>query len=65
MKKHIIAGLIYGVFMFIGMEIVFPLLRGREITAGTLVAGAFIWGLAGVLFGYFILRQKPKTVEKQ
>ncbi|MGV3458885.1 MAG: hypothetical protein ACO1N9_00375 [Flavobacterium sp.] len=65
MKKHVIAGLIYGMFMFIAMEIIFPLLRSREITAATLTAGAFIWGFAGIIFGYFISRQKPKTVEKQ
>lgn len=65
MKKHIIAGLIYGVFMFIAMEIVLPLLRDNEITAATLAVGAFIWGFAGIIFGYFISRQKPKPVEKQ
>lgn len=65
MKRHIIAGLIYGVFMFIGMEIIFPLLRDKEITAETLTAGAFIWGIAGVIFGYFIFKQKPKPVVKQ
>lgn len=65
MKKHIIAGVIYGVFMFVVMEIIFPIIRDREITPGTLTAGIFIWGLAGIIFTYLMSRQKPKPVEKQ
>jgi len=57
-------GLSWGVFMFLFMDILFPLFEGEGYQPIKLAIGAIVWTLGGLLFGY-VLKQlmfKPSTV---
>lgn len=55
------SGLTWGGFMFIMMSLIFPFLMGEEISTNSLLFGALIWTIAGLIFGYTLnwyLRRK-------
>lgn len=56
-------GLSWGVFMFLFMDILFPLFEGEDYKPLKLITGAVIWILGGLLFGYAMKRLmfKPST----
>lgn len=62
MKKWVKEGLIWGVTMFLGMTIFFPLYEGKEITVKSVVVGIILWGIGGLLFG---LSMKSRLEEKE
>ena len=62
------AGLFFGLFMYVSMVIIFPLIKGENITQTRLLIGIPIWTLCGLWFGYTMKRingkRKPKVKEK-
>lgn len=61
MKTWIKIGLLWGLFMFLIMNIIFPLLNSEKITLPRLLMGAVIWLIGGFLFG----RVFKKPTKKQ
>ncbi len=53
-KSWLKRGLFFGLFMYIGMVIIFPLIRQEEITIGRLLIGIPIFLLGGLVFGYMM-----------
>lgn len=45
-------GLSRGFFMFVAMDIIFPLLIGESYALSKLLIGMVVWTLGGLLFGY-------------
>ena len=45
------AGLLWGLFMFVSMEILFPLIKGEGLTPKRLLIEIPVWAVAGLLFG--------------
>jgi len=56
MKNWIKVGLGWGIWMFLAMAFIWPLIMGEQITFKTTSIQFFYWILAGLLFGY--LREK-------
>lgn len=54
-------GLIWGVFMFLMLNIVFPLFDGTEITTKKILIGLPLWLVAGLIFGYISQRRKSQN----
>ena len=54
------AGLIWGILMYVSMVILFPLIKGDNITQTGLLIGIPIWTLGGLLFGYIMKRYHVK-----
>lgn len=61
MKSWVKFGLLWGAFMFLMINIVFPLWDKKEITATTFLIGLPIWLIAGILFGY-VSRNRKKQI---
>lgn len=59
MKSWIKFGLIWGVFMFLMMNIVFPLIDGNGLDIKRVLIGIPVWIVFGLIFGY-VSRKKPK-----
>ena len=51
-KNWLIAGLYFGLFMFVSMVIVFPLIAGKEISLESIVIGIPLWTIGGLWWGY-------------
>ena len=51
-KNWLIAGLYFGLFMFVSMVIVFPLIAGKEISLESIVIGIPLWTIGGLGWGY-------------
>jgi hypothetical protein len=51
-KLWIKTGLIWGLFMFVSMTFISPLLKGNEITLSDVLISIPVWVLAGLGFGY-------------
>jgi len=51
-RKWLIAGLFFGLFMFIAMEILYPLITEHEITLKALLIGIPLWLFGGLGWGY-------------
>ena len=45
-------GLSFGLFMFVFMDLIFPLFDGEGYHPIKILVGVVIWTLAGLLFGY-------------
>ena len=59
-------GLVFGLFMFVFMQILFPLIDGREITQRGLLIGIPIWIVGGLLFGVAMkLINRKKKIKTQ
>jgi len=59
MKSWVKFGMGWGIFMFVMLNIIFPLLDGTGIIWKRLLIGFPVWLAAGVFFGY--VSQKKKT----
>jgi hypothetical protein len=51
-RQWLISGLLFGLFMFIAMEILYPLIAGHEITQKALLITAPLWMICGLAYGY-------------
>ena len=62
-KQWLRAGLLFGLFMFIIMEILYPLIQGENLTKKGLLTGIITWTLAGFLFAFMtkIINIKKKN----
>ena len=63
-KKWLKSGLFYGVFMYISMIIIFPLMKGEEITLRRLLIGIPFWHIGGLGWGYLMKRWMNKIGKK-
>ncbi len=63
MKSWVKFGLIWGAFMFVMMNIVFPLIDGKGIVLNSLLLGIPVWLVGGLIFGYVSQGRKPKKQE--
>jgi hypothetical protein len=63
--KWLLAGLLFGLLMYIFMAILFPLIKGETLTQKGLLIGIPVWVIAGLLFGFTMKiingRKKMKT----
>lgn len=50
----ILRGLLWGVFMFLVMEIVTPFADGIQLQTGKVLIKLVIWLVAGLVFGYTV-----------
>tara|TARA_R110001606_G_scaffold390117_1_gene556838 strand:+ start:379 stop:579 length:201 start_codon:yes stop_codon:yes gene_type:complete len=65
MKKWIKVGLGWGIWMFLAMAFIWPLIDGEGITLKLTIIKFFYWILAGLGFGYLynkyqIIKTKSK-----
>lgn len=51
-KSWLASGLSWSAFMFVLMEVIFPLLTYQQITLKRLSLGIVIWSIGGLAFGY-------------
>lgn len=62
-------GLGWGAFMFVAMDLVFPLIWGEALEPLKLIIGAVVWTLAGLGFGYvmklMVMKQTGKKQQDQ
>lgn len=47
-------GLIWGGFMFLMMEILFPFAKSEAITLKTFLLGTVVWALGGLAWGFLM-----------
>ena len=52
MKTWVKFGLFWGIIMFLGMVILFPLLQDQDITFNRILLGIIIFPVAGLILGY-------------
>jgi len=60
MKSWIKFGLIWGVVMFIILNIIFPLVDGEKIIVEKLLLFFPLWLVFGIIFGYISQSRKKK-----
>lgn len=69
LKEHLIGGFIWGVFMFIIMELFFKLVQKEAITTKSILFGLVWWiVIAGGVFGvlnYYIAQLLKRRAEKK
>ena len=69
LKQHLFGGFVWGVFMFIIIEIVFKLMENEAITTKSILFGLVWWiVIAGGTFGvanYYIAQYLKKRAEKK
>jgi len=51
-KKWLIMGLVWGLFMYVIMIFIFPLIMQEEITQKSMLIGISIWLIGGLSFGF-------------
>lgn len=51
-RKWLVSGLLFGLFMFIAIEILYPLIAEHEITLRALLVGIPLWFIGGLVWGY-------------
>ena len=51
-SQYFLSGLFWGIFMYVFMTILFPLIQGENLTQRRLLIGIPIWAVAGFLFGF-------------
>jgi len=59
-KNWLKSGLFFGLFMYISMIIIFPLIKGEEITQRNLLIGLPFWLIGGLGWGYMMKRWMNK-----
>ena len=64
MKKHTKEGILWGVWMFVFMEVIFPLIKGEEITLKPMLFAIPFWAFAG-FFISFVDRKYSFKKEKK
>ena len=60
-----LSGLIWGFLMYVSMVIIFPLIKGENITQKGLLIGIPLWTVGGLLFGYTMKRITGKRKQKK
>ena len=64
-SQWLLTGVVFGVFMYVLMEILFPLIEGESLTQKRLLLGIPAWLIGGVIFGlimkWFNRKRKMKT----
>lgn len=51
-KNWLKSGLYFGLFMFVSMVIIYPLIKGKEITFESMAIGVPLWIIGGLSWGY-------------
>lgn len=64
MKSWVKFGLIWGVVMFLILNIIFPLIDGEELIMMKLLIFFPVWLIFGLLFGY-VSQSRKKKIDKQ
>ena len=59
-KNWLKSGLFLGLFMYVSMIIIFPLIKGEEITQRNLLIGLPFWLIGGLGWGYMMKRWMNK-----
>lgn len=60
MKNWIKFGIIWGVFMFLVLNIGFPLYDGEPLEIKNMAIGFPVWIVFGLIFGYVSRKKGPK-----
>jgi hypothetical protein len=65
-SKYLLSGLLFGLFMYVFMTVLFPLIDGTGITQKGLLIGIPVWAIAGLVFGFImkIINRKKKEKKK-
>ena len=60
-------GISFGLFMYVFMSILFPLITKDEITLRNLLISLPIWIVGGLIYGYLMKRYQyiPKNLKKK
>ena len=58
MKDWVKVGLVWGVWMFLAMAFVWPLIDREGITLKTVIIKFIYWIIAGLVFGYLSAKYK-------
>lgn len=61
MKKWVKVGLVWGIWMFLGITFIKSLIFGEVITLKVVIIESFLWMIAGLLYGY--ISDKYKLVK--
>ncbi|MEJ1730375.1 hypothetical protein SMA90_29030, partial [Escherichia coli] len=51
-KNWLKSGLFFGIFMFVSVVIIYPLIKGSEITSKSILIGIPLWLICGLVWGY-------------
>ena len=51
-KNWLKSGLYFGIFMFVSMVIIYPLIKGKEITLESIVIRVPLWIIGGLAYGF-------------
>ena len=60
MKKWVKVGLVWGIWMFLGITFIKSLIFGEVITLKVVIIESFLWMIAGLLYGYICLMTNLK-----
>jgi hypothetical protein len=61
MKSWVKFGLGWGAFMFVTLNIIFPLIDGSSIELYRVLTGIPVWLVFGLIFGYVSRKKKPES----
>jgi hypothetical protein len=65
MKNWVVAGLVWGAFMFLIMNIVFPLCNDKKISGWEMLIDIPLWIIGGLIFGYLSRKKTVKNNENE
>ncbi|MCX8020478.1 MAG: hypothetical protein N2747_08305 [Chitinophagaceae bacterium] len=57
-------GLLFGLYMYVFMILIFPLIEGEEITLRKILLGIPLWTIGGLIFGYLMKLISGKSKSK-
>jgi hypothetical protein len=63
-RRWLVSGLLFGLFMFIAIEILYPLIAEHEITLRALLIGIPLWLIGGLGWGYTMKIMMDKIERK-
>ena len=55
-KNWLTSGLLWGLFMYVSMVLIYPMIRGVEITQKSILIGIPLWLIGGLGWGYTMKR---------
>jgi hypothetical protein len=64
MKKWVKFGLLWGFFMLIMLNVIFPLLDGTGVPLKRLLVAIPVWLVFGLIFGYVSRKKESKKQEE-
>lgn len=59
-KSWLKSGLLWGLFMFVSMVLIYPMIKGVEITQESILIGIPLWLIVGLGWGYTMKRSMNK-----